>query len=308
VKSPGDVSKARLTKQKSGRKSILLLVRASGRSSLCRPALDQVSAHSTISPFGDPSVEQTVRSARGRDAQRGPRQLSLGRKAMPMPRQPAWASRWPVADAIVSAGARPSSRCQSEERSRLVSPVTSARDDAGDPTLVQSSRLRDHRSKRARLRPVRRRPETRWRRAPLQLPAAHGRTKRARRSQPDPSSCVFEPGRPPFPDRATRLRVPRQSDLAVHGRRVIAEIRGRARWAGKLIEHLVLDDRRRQIGDEKPLRRPLAVNENIIRSHHQSARRCSIFPGLALGAASRMRSQAPQGQARSARPRSQVPR
>jgi hypothetical protein len=63
-------------------------------------------------------------------------------------------------------------------------------------------------------------------------------------------------------------------------RRVIAAISGEADGLGKLLEHLVLDDRRLQIGDEKPFAPPgRRLNENIdLRAFDQSTRRLLDLP------------------------------
>jgi tRNA dimethylallyltransferase len=159
--------------------------------------------------------------------------------------------------------------CQSEERLPLGIPGYDRRvDDAGDPTLCELEPVGDH-SVKAERRCDRfgedREPAGDERRC--SSAAAHGRNQGARaRSQPDPCSCVFEPASLHSPEQGdASFKCRGEVDLAVHG----APSDRRNLWAkpdglGKLVEHLVLDDRRLQIGDEEPFapsRRRL--NENI---------------------------------------------
>jgi len=175
--------------------------------------------------------------------------------------------------------------CQSEQRFPLGLPGYDRRvDDAGDPTLFELEPIGDH-AVEAELRCDRvgedREPAGDERRC--RSAAAHGRDQGARaRSQPDPCGCVFEPAGLHSPEQGDAgFECRGEVDLAVHG----ASSDRRNLWAkpdglGELIEHLVLDDRRLQIGDEKPFAPPSrGLNENIdLGAIDQSARRLLDLP------------------------------
>jgi tRNA dimethylallyltransferase len=174
---------------------------------------------------------------------------------------------------------------QSEERFPLGIPGYDRRvDDAGDATLRELEPVGDYAIEAERRRDrfgEDREPAGDERRCGSA--AAHGRDQRARsRSQPDSCGCVFEPPDLHSPEEGDAgFERGGEGDLAIHGapgdrRHLGAKPNG----LGKLVEHLVLDDRRLQIGDEKPFAPSCRrLNENIdLRATDQSARRLLDLP------------------------------
>lgn len=98
---------------------------------------------------------------------------------------------------------------------------------------------------------------------------AHGCYQRTRtRDQPDPTCCLLEQVRVhSLEERHTSFERSRKVNLAIHGAPSdFRNSRSKPERFGKLIEHLILDDRRFKIGDEQPLASPHdRLDENIDR-------------------------------------------
>ena len=93
-----------------------------------------------------------------------------------------------------------------------------------------------------------------------------GDQRRRARGQPNPRGCLFQHlDLHPLEQREARLECHREVDLAIHRAPGNFSNPGANPEAfGELVEHLVLDDRRFQIGDEQPLAPSLAgLNQNI---------------------------------------------
>ena len=158
---------------------------------------------------------------------------------------------------------------QSEERLPLGLPGHNRRPDrSGDPSLREVEPVGDHvveaECGRDRFREDREPARYECRRGPT---TPHRRNQRMRtRRQPNPRGCFLEHASLySLEERDAGLERGGEVDLAIHrAAGDLRNLRANPEEIGKLVEHLVLDDCRLEIGGEQPLASPgRRLNENI---------------------------------------------